>query len=189
MWGLLKLAATRYPLPNTHLPNTKISDYPKYQTSRLLNPPTHSGVERVGENENANYPIPTTKYQYQLPDTQYPNTLMPNTENIKMPKYLMIQNIKIPGCGRGPVALADGSKPWPSAQAIAMIPEPWPRHKPNRQRPKANGHMLEAMAQDIRYPGVRVGEAGGPRTAWQGGIEGRKIYAYHYHYHTIPFWD
>ena len=68
-----------------------------------------SGVERVGENENANYPIPTTKYQYQLPDTQYPNTLMPNTENIKMPKYLMIQNIKIPGCGRGPVALADGS--------------------------------------------------------------------------------
>ena len=24
------------------------------------------------------------------------------------------------------------------------------------------------MAQDIRYPGVRVGEACGPRTAWQG---------------------
>ena len=128
MLELLKLAATRYPLPNTHLPNTKISDYPKYQNvtltklsadpsgvERVENPPTHSGVERVGENENANYPIPTTKYQYQLPDTQYPNTLMPNTENIKMPKYLMIQNIKIPGCGRGPVALADGSKPWPSA--------------------------------------------------------------------------
>ena len=68
-----------------------------------------SGVERVGENENTNYPRPTTKYQCQLPDTQYPNTLMPNTENIKMQKYLMIQKIKIPGCGRGPVALADGS--------------------------------------------------------------------------------
>ena len=54
-----------------------------------------SGVERVGQNENANYPIPTTKYQCQLPDTQYPNILMPNTENIKMPKYPMIQNIKL----------------------------------------------------------------------------------------------
>ena len=79
------------------------------QFNNLYSSADPSGVERVGENENANYPIPTTKYQYQLPDTQYPNTLMPNTENIKMPKYLMIQNIKIPGCGRGPVALADGS--------------------------------------------------------------------------------
>ena len=42
------------------------------------------------------------------------------------------------------------------------MPRPWPRHKPNRQRPKANGHKLEAMAQDIRYPWVRVGEACGP---------------------------
>ena len=32
----------------------------------------------------------------------------------------------------------------------------------------ANGHKLGAMVQDIRYPGVRVGEACGPRTAWQG---------------------
>ena len=55
-----------------------------------------SGVERVGKNENANYPIPTTKYQCQLPDTQYPNILMPNTENIKMPKYPMFQNIRRP---------------------------------------------------------------------------------------------
>ena len=37
-----------------------------------------------------------------------------------------------------------------------------PRHKPNRQ---VNGHKLGAMAQDIRYPGVRVGEACGPQTA------------------------
>ena len=50
---------------------------------------------------------------------------------------------------------------------------------------KANGHKLVAMAQDIRYPGVRVGEACGPWTAWQAGVEDRKIYAYHYHYHTI----
>ena len=45
--------------------------------------------------------------------------------------------------------------------------------------------MLVAMAQDIRYPGVRVGEACGPWTACLAGVEGRKSYAYHYHYHTI----
>ena len=45
------------------------------------------------------------------------------------------------------------------------------------------------MAQDIRYPGVRVGEACGPWTALLAGVEDRKIYAYHYHYHyhTIPY--
>ena len=67
---------------------------------------------------------------------------------------------------------------------MAMIPEPWPRHKPNRQ--KANGHKHGAMAQDIRYPGVRVGEACGPGVAVLGGVEGRKSYAYHYHTITIP---
>ena len=36
--------------------------------------------------------------------------------------------------------------------------------------------LAQAMAQDIRYLGVRVGETCGPRTAWQGGGEGRKIY-------------
>ena len=41
------------------------------------------------------------------------------------------------------------------------------------------------MAQDIRYPGVRVGEACGPGVALLGGVEGRKIYAYHYH--TITY--
>ena len=61
---------------------------------------------------------------------------------------------------------------------------PWPR-----AWLKANGHKLGTMAQDIRYPGVRVGEACGPRTAWQRGVGGRKIDAYHYHYHTIPLWD
>ena len=30
---------------------------------------------------------------------------------------------------------------------------------------KANGHKLGAMAQDIRYPGVRVGEACGSGVA------------------------
>ena len=39
------------------------------------------------------------------------------------------------------------------------------------------------MAQDIRYPGVRVGEACGLGVALLAGVEGRKIYAYHYHYH------
>ena len=38
-----------------------------------------------------------------------------------------------------------------------------PKHKPDCQ--KANGHKLGAMAQDIRYPGVRVGEACGPGVA------------------------
>ena len=59
-------------------------------------------------------------------------------------------------------AMAWGLGPWP---ALRAMPAPWPRHKPNRQRPKANGHKLEAMAQDIRYLGVRVGEASGQQTA------------------------
>ena len=33
------------------------------------------------------------------------------------------------------------------------------------QGQQANGHKLVAMAQDIRYPGVRVGEACGQQTA------------------------
>ena len=41
------------------------------------------------------------------------------------------------------------------------------------------------MAQDIRYPGVRVGEACGPWTAPAAGVGDRKIYAYHYHTITI----
>ena len=57
---------------------------------------------------------------------------------------------------------------------------PWPR-----AWLKANGHKLGAMAQDIRYPGVRVGEACGPGVALLGPFEGRKIYAYHYH--TITY--
>ena len=114
---------------------------------------------------------------------------MPNTENIKMPKYLMIQNIKIPGCGRGPVALADGSNSMAMGRGLghglelgdmtqflslaawdpshghglglkAIALGPWPR-----AWLKANGHKLGAMAQDIRYPGVRVGEACGPGVA------------------------
>ena len=57
-------------------------------------------------------------------------------------------------------------------EAIAL--GPWPR-----AWLKANGHKLGAMAQDIRYPGVRVGEACGPGVALLGGGEGRKSYAYH----------
>ena len=57
---------------------------------------------------------------------------------------------------------------------------PWPR-----AWLKANGHKLGAMAQDIRYPGVRVGEACGPGVALLGRVEGRKSYAYHYHTITI----
>ena len=47
------------------------------------------------------------------------------------------------------------------------------------------------MAQDIRYPGVRVGEACGPGVARLAGAEGRKSYAYHYHTITITItiWD
>ena len=77
------------------------------------------------------------------------------------------------------------------AMALALRPLPGPRDKPGlRPRQKANGHKLGAMAQDIRYPGVRVGEACGPGVALLGGVEGRKSYAYHtitiplpYHYH------
>ena len=48
---------------------------------------------------------------------------------------------------------------------------------------KANGYKLVAMARDIRYLGVRVGEACGPQTAPTAAVEGRKSYAYHtYHY-------
>ena len=49
----------------------------------------------------------------------------------------------------------------------------------------------QAMAQDIRYPWVRVGEACGPGVALLGPFEGRKSYAYHcitipYHYGIKP---
>ena len=37
--------------------------------------------------------------------------------------------------------------------------------KSPKAKAKANGHKLVAMAQDIRYPGVRVGEACGPGVA------------------------
>ena len=46
----------------------------------------------------------------------------------------------------GTRAIAWGLGPWPWLRAM---PGPWPRHKPNRQRPKAKGHKLGAMAQDI----------------------------------------
>ena len=55
------------------------------------------------------------------------------------------------GHGLGLEAIA-----WASGQAWASAK----RHKPDR--PKINGHkLLGAMAQDIRYPWVRVGEACG----------------------------
>ena len=63
--------------------------------------------------------------------------------------------------------------PWPRAMAGYFGPGPWPRHKQiskgqgtsksPKAKAKANGHKLVAMAQDIRYPGVRVGEACGPQ--------------------------
>ena len=69
------------------------------------------------------------------------------------------------------------------AMALGLRPLPGPRAKPGlRPRQKANGHKLGAMAQDIRYPGVRVGEACGPQTASQGGVEGRKTITI-----TIPY--
>ena len=43
------------------------------------------------------------------------------------------------------------------------------------------------MAQDIRYPGVRVGEACGPQTALYPGVKERKSYAYHYHTIPLPY--
>ena len=70
------------------MPNTENIKMPA--DLMIQNPPTHSGVERVGENENANYPIPTTKYQYQLPDTQYPNAQYREHQIAKIsddPKY------------------------------------------------------------------------------------------------------
>ena len=76
------------------------------------------------------------------------------------------------------MAMALGLRPLPGLQAKPGLR---PRHKPDRQ--KANGNKLGAMAQDIRYPGVRVGKACGPRMA----------YAYHYHTITITItitiWD
>ena len=75
------------------------------------------------------------------------------------------------------MAMALGLRPLPGPRAKPGLR---PRHKPNRQ---VNGHKLGAMAQDIRYPGVRVGEACGPGVACLVRVGGRKIFAYHYHYH------
>ena len=49
------------------------------------------------------------------------------------------------GHGLGLEAIA-----WASGQA-------WASAKAQAKSPKLNGHKLGAMAQDIRYPGVRVG--------------------------------
>ena len=62
--------------------------------------------------------------------------------------------------GAWAMAMALGFRPLPGPQAKPGLR---PRHQPDRQR--ANGHKLEAMAQDIRYLGVRVGEACGPGVA------------------------
>ena len=51
------------------------------------------------------------------------------------------------------MAMALGFRPLPGPQAKPGLR---PRHKPDCQKAKANGHKLVAMAQDIRYPGVRV---------------------------------
>ncbi len=69
-----------------------------------------------------------------------------------------------------PMAMALGLRPLPVRRAWprpAPWPGPWPRHKQiskgqgtsksPKAKAKANGHKLVAMAQDIRYPGVRVG--------------------------------
>ena len=68
-------------------------------------------------------------------------------------------------------------------EAIAL--GPWPR-----AWLKANGHKLGTKAQDIRYPGVRVGEACGPGVAVLGGLRDAKVMLtitipLPYHYHTI----
>ena len=80
------------------------------------------------------------------------------------------------GIGLEAIAQASGQA-WASAKAMAMalgfrpLPGPQakpglrPRHKPDCQKAKANGHKLVAMAKDISYPGVRVGEACGPGVA------------------------
>ena len=78
-----------------------------------------------------------------------------------------------------PMAMALGLRPLPVRRAWprpAQWPGPWPRHKQiskgqgtsksPKAKAKANGHKLVAMAQDIRYPGVRVGEACGPQIDW-----------------------
>ena len=94
-----------------------------------------------------------------------------------------------------PMAMALGLRPLPVRRRAwprpAPWPGPWPRHKQiskgqgtsksPKAKAKANGHKLVAMAQDIRYPGVRVGEACGPWTAPTAGVRDGKIYAYHYH--------
>ena len=70
-----------------------------------------------------------------------------------------------------PMAMALGLRPLPVRRRAwprpAPWPGPWPRHKQiskgqgtsksPKAKAKANGHKLVAMAQDIRYPWVRVG--------------------------------
>ena len=64
----------------------------------------------------------------------------------------------------GSWAMALGLRPLPGPPA-----KPGLRPRPKPDREKVNGHKLGAMAQDIRYPGGRVGKACGPqmaRLAW-----------------------
>ena len=135
-----------------------------------------------------------TELKFPIPDTQYPppNTLYPipyipypipttfSAHKLRARAMAMAWSLGH-GLRLGDIAL--GLVPWPTsfpgyqlaawamAMALGLRPLPGPqakpglrpRHKPDCQ--KANGHKLGAMAQDIRYPGVRVGEACGPGVA------------------------
>ena len=61
-----------------------------------------------------------------------------------------------PTCGQG---LGFQAIAWASGQA-------WASAGAQVKSQKINGNKLGAMAQDIRYPGVRVGEACGPQIDW-----------------------
>ena len=79
-------------------------------------------------------------------------------------------------------------QPWPWPRAMALPRRQCLGHGTSKISKGEGQHAsAQTMAQDIRYPWVRVGEACGPQLGLYPGVEGRKIYAYHYHTITIPY--
>ena len=156
IWRRACWTCSNWPLPAYQIPNyrkhlkisnirlskiplTKVSNYRKCQHIRLINLQPH--------------PFPYSFCFFLFPRGLGHQLSHGHDEPGPQPKGQRLNGHKL-----GTRAIAWGLGPWPWLRAM---PGPWPRHKPNRQRPKAKGHKLGAMAQDIQVPRVRVGKPAG----------------------------
>ena len=157
IWRRACWTCSSWPLPDTENQNIRIpipdTQYP---------PP------------NNLHPIPYTQYPYSRfsgHKLEARAMAMASSHGLKRLPWLWAWGLCL-GLGAMTVflmAMALGLRPLPARRAWprpAPWPGPWPRHKQiskgqgtsksPKAKAKANGHKLVAMAQDIRYPWVRV---------------------------------